>query len=184
MRDKQRAPEIRADLQQHLQRLADILRVSLHVRVEECFAHNLQRDPHHFFVEVPLFAVLPFVQQPLGVFHHRRGVTGDARAMKRGLRQAPLAQPEISVARQQAAPKNTFVGQQHAASYEFSRMIYQNIFNVVRMIEQKDAEIQHAKADKIAVLARETREITKWITVIQRAQRPTLEPAGRTGEET
>jgi hypothetical protein len=48
-------------------------------------------------------------------------------------------------------------------------MIYQNVFDVVRMIEQKDAEIQNAKADKIPVLAHEAREITKWIAVVQRA---------------
>jgi hypothetical protein len=49
-------------------------------------------------------------------------------------------------------------------------MIYQNVFNVVRMIEQKDAEIQNAKADKISVLAHQAREIFQWIAAVQGAQ--------------
>jgi hypothetical protein len=89
--------------------------------------------------------------------------------MKRGLRQAPLPQPEITFARKQAAPENTLVGLQHSAFYEFSRMIHQHVFDVVRMIEQQDAEIQHAKADNISVLAHEAREIFQRIAVVQRA---------------
>jgi hypothetical protein len=49
-------------------------------------------------------------------------------------------------------------------------MIYQNVFDVVRMIEQKDAEIQNAKADKISILAHEASEIFQWIATVQWAQ--------------
>jgi hypothetical protein len=89
--------------------------------------------------------------------------------MKRGLRQAPLPQPEITFARKQAASENTLVGLQHAALYKFPRMIHQHVFDVVRMIEQQDAEIQNPKADEISVLAHEAREIFQWIAVVQRA---------------
>src|SRR5579859_1803721 len=180
LRNKKCAPEIGAEFQQKLQRFADVLCVSLHVRIEQRFGDDLQREPHHLLVNVALFAVLPLVEQPLGVLHHRRRVARDSRAVKRGLDQAPLTEPEISLARQQASSENALIRLQHAAFYEFSWMIYQHVFDVIRMVDQQDAEIKNAKPDDISILADNSREISKWIAAVERAQRPAPQPEGRT----
>src|SRR5580658_3078868 len=62
-------------------------------------------------------------------------------------------------------------------------MIHEHVFDVIGMIDQKDAEIQNAQPDQVAILAHQTRKVTKRIAVVERAQRPASEPRGRTGRK-
>ena len=53
---------------------------------------------HHLAVDVEFLSVAPAVQHAVGLLSHDVGIRGDAGAMKRGLAQPALAQPELALA--------------------------------------------------------------------------------------
>ncbi len=61
-------------------------------------------------MDVELLAVAPGVEREHGLAGHDVGVSGDAGAMKRGLAEAALPQPEVAFAGEQAIAKEFGVG--------------------------------------------------------------------------
>ena len=160
---KQRAAKISADFEQQFQRLAHLVRIAGHIRVEQRLAHDLQRDAHHLLMDVAFFAGPPVFQRALRVAHHGFRIGGDARAVKRRLRQPPLPQPETVFAGQQSFAKKYFIGEQHAPFVKLARVRDQHILDVVRMIDKKTAERVIAHPGDVAVGSRAMREKSQWI---------------------
>src|ERR1700682_3088677 len=128
-------------------------------------------------MRVAFFPVAPAAQHSFRVLHHRRRIGSDAPAMKRRLRQTPLAQPELSFAGQQAFAEDVPVCAQHASFNVFSGVGNQRLFDQVWMIDENRPEIKNADARDVAILAREFREVFER-SVIERTERPSPEPLG------
>ena len=106
-------------------------------------------------MNVALFPGAPGFKHALRVLHHGFGIGGDTRAVKRGLHQAALSQPEIAFAGEQPLAKNVPVGAQHAALDVAARVANQHFFDGAGMIDENAAEIHDADARHVAVVTRE-----------------------------
>ena len=130
-------------------------------------------------MKIAFFSVLPGGQHFPGQADHGLGVAGDAGAMKSGLRQAPLAQPKIPFARQQACPEKTPVGAQHAALGEFGGLVDEHIRDSIGMGNEILAMVKKAEADDVAVIFHRLRQKTKGVPAVEAEFfRPTI-GAGR-----
>src|SRR6266481_5254270 len=126
---------------------------------------------------VAFFPVVPVAQHPCRVLHHRRRIGSDAPAVKRRLRQPPLAQPELSFAGEQAFAEDVPVRTQHAAFYIFAGVGYERFLDCVRMVDENRLEIQDSDSRDVAIFASEFGEVFER-SVIERTERPPPEPFG------
>ena len=88
--------------------MTDVSRLARERRPEERLHGDVQRHRHHLLGHVADFAVPPRLRVCVRALHHRRAVFRDAAAVERGLRQSPLAAPEITFADQQPLPQEPF----------------------------------------------------------------------------
>ncbi len=88
------------------------------VDAEQRAGGNGQRGLHHLAMDVELLAVAPGVERECGLARHDVGVGGDAGAMKRGLAETALPQPEVAFAGEQAVAEEFGVG---ARSHAFGK---------------------------------------------------------------
>jgi hypothetical protein len=130
--------------------------VSFRIHVEQRFDGDLERKDHHLLMHVAGLVFPPGLKHLLGIVHHYAAIFSYAPAMKSRLRQSPLAQPEVAFARQEPVTEN--------ASKEWEAKIdgfnkrpivcYQDVFNVLRVIENVDGYMKKTKSSYVAVLAR------------------------------
>src|SRR5262249_39176497 len=93
----------------------------------------------------------PSVPHPSGVFDHRRGVPGDALAMKGGLRQPSLAQMKFAFAGQQPFAEQSLRALQPLALHKCSVVRDQRVADVIGVVEQEDRLRAELEINKIAV---------------------------------
>ena len=146
--------------------MSDALGFAIDVRVEERLRDDRKRKPHHLGVDVALFTALPFARQAGCVAHHRVGVTRDPAAVKRGLGEPPLPQPEVAFARQQSVAKELLVLSEDAAFDEFPIVGDEHLLDVVRMADEEDAKVVVAHRDDVAVVALQRRHEGKRVATI------------------
>jgi hypothetical protein len=87
------------DLRQHP---TDLVRVGRHVGIEESLYDNLQSQPHHVAMNVPLLIRLPIRNRSLCEVHHHIAVRVDPLTMKSRLGKPTLALPFVVFAGQQS----------------------------------------------------------------------------------
>jgi hypothetical protein len=104
-------------------------------------------------VDVARFGVAPGIGEGAGFGDHRLGVGGDALAMKRGLHQAALAQPEIAFAGEQTVAEEFAIGLQAAALDEFLVVGDDHLLDEIGMVQQDDAIVQRLPGEDVAVRA-------------------------------
>src|SRR5882762_4589204 len=121
---------------------------------EERAQYDAQGDIHHIVVNVALFAVFPRFGQFRGFFPGYVRITGQAFAVKRGIAEAPLPAPEIPIAGEQAVAEEFGVGARGHALNEVAALAEQNLFDVLRMEEHVEVEVEKMVVDNVAVLAR------------------------------
>ncbi len=79
--------------------------------------------------------------------------------MERGLREAPLAQPEIALAGQQTFAEHVAVRAQHSALRVFAGVSDQHFFDQIGMIDENCSEVQHAQAGDVTVFTSDFCEV-------------------------
>jgi hypothetical protein len=70
-------------------------------------ARDCHGQAHHLSSNVEDSAIPPGLDMRKAFFHHRSGVTGDARAVECGLRKAALAAPDFAIAGQQTLSQDS-----------------------------------------------------------------------------
>ena len=128
------------------QRLADAVCVALDIGVEQCFGHNLQRQPHHFVVDVEYLAIPPAIGHFFRVIGHRTCIFGDPQPVKRGLHHAALAEMRFIFARQQAVAEQPFGTLEGAALNKFVGVDNQHVTDQVRMVDEIHACRAHSES--------------------------------------
>src|SRR6267154_1013188 len=121
---------------------------------EERAQYDAQGNIHHIVVNVALFAVFPRFGQFRGFFHGDVRVAGQAFAVKRGIAQTSLPAPEISVTGEQSVAKEFGIGARGHALNEVAGLAEQNLFDVLRMEEHVEVEVEKMVVDNVAVVAR------------------------------
>src|SRR5215831_8604110 len=128
-RSKDEASKVGVEYGDGFERATDFLRVTCDIGVEESFRDNLQRETHHFGVNVSRLAVTPFGEQAFGEARHRFTVGDDTRAVEGGLSQTTLPEPEITFADQQPVAEETLVGFEDAALGKFAGLRNQKLLD-------------------------------------------------------
>ncbi len=146
-----------------LERGLDDFHVLGQVRAEERAQDDAQRDIHHVVVDVARLAGLPRFGKVRGLLHGDLRVARDAFAVKRGIAQAPLAPPELSVAGEQAVAKQFRIRARGHAFDEVAGLAEQDLLDVLRVKEDVDRKVHEAVEDNVAVFARPTRKRARGI---------------------
>ena len=103
---KEQLDRVGDDREHRLERGADVLRLVPDVGAEERLGDDLERQVHHVLVDVAHLTVAKLRGQTRGMRDHDRRVGLDAIAMKRRLREATLAAPEVAFAREEAVAQD------------------------------------------------------------------------------
>jgi hypothetical protein len=121
--------------------LADVGGFAVDVEPEHGVGHDAQGEVHHRAGDVDgalvLRGLVPLARGGLGELDHARAERPDARAMKRGLRDAALSQPEVAFAGEQA------VAEQQAQGVEAGR----GLREVFAVIDEQRAHVLGVKQD-------------------------------------
>src|SRR5262249_40026964 len=105
------------------------------------------------------FAVTEFTSKSVGKANHRFGVRGDAAAVKCRLREAALAEPEVTLAGEQAVAEQPLVGLKDASLGELPRLIDEDFFDQHGITDEEDVIVEGAQHDNVAVLALEPAQV-------------------------
>ena len=103
-------------------RLPDPIGLILDIGAEKRLPDDLERQVHHFLIDVAHLAVTPFPGHPLAVGHHGFGVGGDPLAVKGGLDHPALAKVRLALAGEQALAEKFFGTLKGAAFFELMRV--------------------------------------------------------------
>jgi hypothetical protein len=104
---------------------------------------------------------LPFRSQPQRVADHDVGVFGDALAEKRRLRQPPLPQPEVALAREQPVTQHDRIDPHGEMLAEVLIIGDEHLLDVLRMAHDGDLARPQANLEDVAVLAGAAREVAE-----------------------
>ncbi len=147
---------------------------------EQRFADDLQRQVHHFAVDVANVAVLPFACHRVGVFDHRAGIFGDPVAVKGRLDHSPLPQMGLALAGQQALAEHHFRPLQRPPLYKFIGVYDQHVADHIRMIHKEIRSANRSSASRrrpVLPVRSETRSRSRQ----KRRICPPISPAGCDG---
>ena len=156
--------------------------VAVDVGVEERFGDDLEGEAHHGIVQVELLAGTPGLDEAGGAIGHGAGVIRDAIAVEGRLHHAALAEPKFAFAGEKAVAKEEAVGAEDAAFDEFTRIVDDDVFDVLGMEKGVGAEVEKAQADDVAVFAGVTRHEGRgsrrsWLR--RPSKKPCSGPGGR-----
>src|SRR5579875_365888 len=140
------------ELHDWLNGLADLLNQFAHLHSQQCLGDNSEREPHQIFLNIPYFAVTPAFQHSFSVCHHDGAERSKAIPVKGGLAQSALAQPEISLARQQPVSKQSSIHLQAASLDEIAAVCDQNRFDSVRGVQKINTRREGAVIKNVAIL--------------------------------
>lgn len=162
-RRHEQAAKIHGEFEKDVEIFANIGSVAVDVGVEERFGDDLEGEAHHGIVQVELLAGTPGLDEAGGAIGHGAGVIRDAIAVEGRLHHAALAEPKFAFAGEKAVAKEEAVGAEDAAFDEFTRIVDDDVFDVLGMEKGVGAEVEKAQADDVAVFAGVTRHEGKGI---------------------
>lgn len=149
------AAKVGGVFEEDVEGFADLRGVAFDVGAEERFANDLEGEAHHGVVEVDGLVRLPGFEEVCGAGGHGGGIVGDARTVKCRLHHAALTEPEVALAGKEAIAENVSIGAKDAALDEFVRVVDDDVFNVVRVKQEEGADVEEAKTDDVAVVAKD-----------------------------
>ena len=154
--DPVRPPETHRDLADHdVEGGADLLHLAGHLRPEEGLGHDPHREAHHLVVDVAHLLRPPLREHLLRLRHHHRAVGGDAVPVEGGLGEAPLPEPEVALAGQEAVAENgVHVAPEEAVLHELRAARDEHALDDVWMVDQAGRLAAEAHGHDVAVAPR------------------------------
>ncbi len=154
-------------------------------RIKKRFGDDLRGQVHHVGMDLAGFTRLPGGEHLAGKIDDDVGVGGDAIAMKSGLGEAALADPMLTLARQQALAKETaHDGRTVADGFaEIAGLCNKDGLDVPRVVENDGGAVEETDGHEIAVVAGATFEESERIAaeILEAAEKEGTFGAGRKG---
>jgi len=143
--------------------------VLMDVDSEERPGDDVEAETSHLVIDVDGSAEacgsVPVLQKGMCPLDHERSEGGDAAPMECRLHEAPLSQPERSIARDESFAKEAL---EHAVVEALLRVdrvtILEHMLHMIRLPHDQDVHDQEAKTDDIAVAVYERFEITQRVS--------------------
>jgi hypothetical protein len=127
-------------------------RFDFHVRAEECLAYDQQRQLLQLQGDVDFEPVLPTLAPPRRPRCHQVAIARDVPAVKRRQDEPALAVVVFSLARQKTLTEEEFRAPHRIALLEAVLPGDENVFDVVGVAEQKEAESLRAEIGNVAAV--------------------------------
>ena len=138
---------------------ADGLSLVSELRTEESADGNFESEGHHFFGHVAAIAIAPILNVREGLIGHGVGVFGDALAVKSGLSEAALLEPQVAFGSQEAFAEEALSSvSQAGAFFEFLGLADEDFFDEIGGGEEDARLKEERKVDDITVFAGEVGE--------------------------
>ena len=138
--------------------VAERARVAGEVGAEERATDDREGERRHLLHHVDLVAVAPSGRVPLRLGDHLRGVGLDALAVERGLRQPPLTQVELALAREQPVAEQRPRRLQSTALHDVARVGEEDVGDDVGIAHEVDVLAREDVVRHRAVGARDRLE--------------------------
>src|SRR5207244_9619854 len=120
------------------------------IKAANSFRRNLQKELHHFLVKITSISIAPAVDLPLRKGNDGRPMHLHTFALEGRLQEAPLLEPQLSIAHEQALTEDRLILEFEGLG-EVSVALHHHIFDLPWMSHNHDVFPPQTERHKVAI---------------------------------